>query len=1304
MHDKHRPHHHKHPHAAEPVAHDHIPVVYTPPSTRAEDLEPPPYVANPVLSVVGADRGLGIRHIENHLLVTFERWSRLNVGDVYEFYMRDTRNPVAWSEIRLGEETQARYQLAVHRDLVPLDFVSPCYGRVLRVGSGTESTSTPQTWLIKNTRPGGVDQDPGLPYHSALKLHLPADLQIPGSVLDPDRANQGVVLTIDPYPEMRIRDTIELYWNGHLVTLQLDEAHISRAKPIEVRVEPEVIFRPNGSGLLTLRFRVHDEVLNFSGEVQQWSKAVHLKSELDPSLLDRPYFLVNGFDATEVNFDTQGTGRFEIEVSVPTYLPGGTPTPENTMIFATLSGIRADGSPLVVRLKEFPARIGRSAVTDVANGDIKALINGSMQISYELHRKIAEDNYVYLGTSRRLMVTIFGTVSTMPPVKVVENDAGLIDPTLDHITVKFPEYTPYDSGYNVTLRLEAVRPGGGVEFYEQTLLAGTPPPGDRIVYKEDFLRFIGLSDVKIFYRVDDGQVGVLGGGGVLTVRESEHLTVQFGERVAQMPKPLLQHVDEHNNLDPAHVIGKVIVKLPYEHTASGDTFTWRWVGSALGGSTSGEILLNGGTAGKTVAFQVEKALVEANLNGEIRLSYSLIPANGTPTLRSEVLVVTVGQALGDLLRPEVLEASRNPDQLAPEAAIHGATIRVTFPQMLPTDRIRAVWTGIADIGSHSETKDGNTHKTVDFIVPANVVGADISPFGQQIKVQYFLIRGTRETPSLVLNLLLLNLTTLPIPTIEGIGDVPILELSKLKGTERTMINVWPFIHRAQRMWMEYRGTYANGTDYLEATYTNNLVEADGEINGIRPPTPVDKLRLLKDGSPLTISFWVSFERGGEKANAVLFRERHHTIQALPSELPHPFIGGASGTGPSVTVEPLVIEHDTRVTVKYDGMLTTDEIKLAWVYQDCTEYTITKKGNSGGTLEFNLTSFKVLNRSVNSTVMLRYSIVRNGVTVLSEVQTVRVNSIPVANLPRPLIEAVANGGTVDLNTFPGNAWIQVLKWPLSVAGQRMWITCRSANATALSVLVGHVVTAVEAANYVQILNAVSRAWLQALPSSQQFTVECSVTFDGSTDQARAVSFQTTTYTIRRQVAALVFNQTAVSLNTRTYLIPGNPTILPAFGAGNSIRHQASGGTPGYTYSSSNTGIAVVDSLGLVTVRGNGSATITVRDSSVPVQSKSYTVNVGNVVQCFGLGKNTLAGIRSAASGAGARMPSIDELKALYAAYGARWPMGNAQYWSDSYSHSDWLGKRFYHTFNIVTGAADTALDSNTSVQLLGVGLR
>lgn len=47
-----------------------------------EDLDTP-YVANAVQPVVDADVGLGIRHLENFLYITFERWFSLNVGDVF---------------------------------------------------------------------------------------------------------------------------------------------------------------------------------------------------------------------------------------------------------------------------------------------------------------------------------------------------------------------------------------------------------------------------------------------------------------------------------------------------------------------------------------------------------------------------------------------------------------------------------------------------------------------------------------------------------------------------------------------------------------------------------------------------------------------------------------------------------------------------------------------------------------------------------------------------------------------------------------------------------------------------------------------------------------------------------------------------------------------------------------------------------------------------------------------------------------------------------------------------------------------
>ncbi|MEN4947627.1 YncE family protein [Pseudomonas proteolytica] len=1076
-----------------------------------EDLDTP-YVANAVQPVVDADVGLGIRHLENFLYITFERWFSLNVGDVFKFYMG---NVEVWGEITTGKDAEPRYQLRISYDNVPTGFLYPCYGSVLRAGSSTESTSPKQTWFVKKTRPGGVDKDPGEPYHSELVVSLPADLQGPGAVLVPERADLGVVLTIERYPNIRVRDTIELYWNGHLVLLRLDEDHASGAKPIEVQVEPEVLYRPNGSGLLTIRFRVVDEVLNYSGGPwmnaeqfqQQWSQSIRLESDLDPSLLERPYFLLNNLDITDVDFDTHSEGHFQVEVFVPTRLPDNSLIPAGTQIVVTLSGVDAVGTPITLQLPPFAVRINRSAFADVPNSFLKQLINGTLQIAYDLEFPLGN----VLGTSRRLSVTIYGTLSTMPPVRIVEAEAGLVDPTLPYITVEFPEYIPYDRNYSVTLRMEAMRPDGAVEFYEQVLLAGDPPPPTRfrIVFNSDFKRFENINDVSVFYRVDDGKVGALG-ANLLTVRESERLTVQFGTRVASMPPPLLQGVDEHDNLDPADVIGQAILTLPYVRTFSGDKFIWNWTGTGIGGSTSGEIELNNGTAGRPVAFPVSTSFINPNFNGEIRIRYSLVPADGSPVLSSEVLIISVGVALGDLPRPEVEEASRHPDQVTPEALTAGATIKVTFAQMQTGDRVRACWKGVDSIGSHCETQDGNSIKTLFYTVPPEVVASNIQPGGRIIQVQYFLLRGTREIPSPVLSLLLLPLTTLSIPTIEGIGESPMLDLSRLAGHERTMLNTWHFTHAAQRMWMEYHGEYADGTPYFEATYTANLVTDDGVSQGILPPTPVDELRLLKDGSRLSIQFWVSFDRTSDKSNAVLFRIREHTIQALPGVLPHPFISGASGTGPDVTIaNPLSIENTMRVSVAY-AMAPTDRITLEMIFQSGTPYTVSLDGQAGGTVVFSLSN-AILARCVNSTVCVRYSVLRNGQTIPSHLQTVTFGTIAAANLPRPLINNIANGGTLDLTAFTGNATASVAKWRLSAAKQRVWLTCSSAGVADLDVLDGVEISATEAAN--GLVNIpVQRNWLAALPTGSQLTVTCKVTFDGSPDKAQAVDFQSATYSV------------------------------------------------------------------------------------------------------------------------------------------------------------------------------------------------
>jgi hypothetical protein len=205
-----------------------------------------------------------------------------------------------------------------------------------------------------------------------------------------------------------------------------------------------------------------------------------------------------------------------------------------------------------------------------------------------------------------------------------------------------------------------------------------------------------------------------------------------------------------------------------------------------------------------------------------------------------------------------------------------------------------------------------------------------------------------------------------------------------------------------------------------------------------------------------------------------------------------------------------------------------------------------------------------------------------------------------------------------------------------------------------------------------------------------TVTYLVTRNGVERESHALAL-----TVREE---MVLDTSPASLPGKIYLMPGYPDLLPAFPTGTTVLRQASGGRPPYTYSSSNPKVAQVDSQGLTSVRGNGNATITVADAGG--ERKSYSVSVSGVIECHGVGAGSLAQMSAAASGIGARLPSIQQLGEIHAAYGNRWPMGNGNYWSSTLAKQSLLIK-WYYVKNLNTGQNYMLAHHNTS---LAVALR
>lgn len=180
--------------------------------------------------------------------------------------------------------------------------------------------------------------------------------------------------------------------------------------------------------------------------------------------------------------------------------------------------------------------------------------------------------------------------------------------------------------------------------------------------------------------------------------------------------------------------------------------------------------------------------------------------------------------------------------------------------------------------------------------------------------------------------------------------------------------------------------------------------------------------------------------------------------------------------------------------------------------------------------------------------------------------------------------------------------------------------------------------------------------------------------------------------------IMFDTSPVTLAGKIYLLPAHPDLLPTFPSGTTVHRIASGGRPPYTYSTSDAKVAVVAASGWTSVRGNGVATITVTDSAG--EQQSYDVTVTGVIECHGVGSGNYTQISNAAQRIGGRIPSIHELIEIYNAYGNRWPMGNANYWSSTVAKNV-FGAKWYYVKNLNTGKDYKLLHINSS---LGVAIR
>ncbi len=403
------------------------------------------------------------------------------------------------------------------------------------------------------------------------------------------------------------------------------------------------------------------------------------------------------------------------------------------------------------------------------------------------------------------------------------------------------------------------------------------------------------------------------------------------------------------------------------------------------------------------------------------------------------------------------------------------------------------------------------------------------------------------------------------------------------------------------------------------------------------------------------------------------------LQVLP-ELPLPEVKEATGD----VLDPANAVNGATVAVGASAELGVgDRVVVQWNGprgSDSKEKTIAD-AEAGKELAL-LFSAVLVEANKGQTVSIDYRVIRaNGVEQTSATLALKIQA-GIALLPAPYIDTVGPDGILNPSNIPESGATVRVRYDGMSTGDSVLVNWQGASAYQTP-------AQVVGAN-VELLFNVPKTFI-----NQSIGGSASVTYTVTRSGTALVS----TPLFLRVSQGLTLDPAPVTLSGKIYLIPGSPDLLPAFPTGTTVKRTASGGQAPYSYSSSDTKVAQVDIEGLASVRGNGTATITATDALG--NTASYPVTVTGVIHCGGLGSGKYAQIKAAAQSHGLRIPTIDELNQIFHAYGSRWPMGNARYWSSTVAAQNLVGMKWYLNKNLVTGANFKVFEHNGA---LGVGIR
>ncbi|TDV49379.1 hypothetical protein EDF87_10425 [Pseudomonas helmanticensis] len=763
---------------------------------------------------------------------------------------------------------------------------------VTRLG-GTAEDSLEMQVLVKLTRPGGEDhsEEPG---HPDLVMTIPEEILKGG--IDEDNVASGVPITIGkpddkpPYPFAAAGDVIRVSWGGVFVlSAPLTQAQADGTESIFVKIDAATIREAgdsDDSGLAVV-FEVYDLVDNRSSD---WSVEQRVLVAVDTTRLVAPLLKEALNNVLDVDKLGNADGTAQVWVSGSSFKVGDTP-------ILTIKGTPQEGPPVDIEVPgEALVSVPTTHETKIANSILRQLAKSQIALSYRLKKA---DGSADLRAKTQFIRAI-GEVQRLGAPIVLDEDSGALDPTLAQVRLEIPFDKSFVEGQVLKIFMLGTTPG---------LKPYLPDLPLRPITHNDI-----VAEAPLAYNVDGKHLAPVNGGtaefyyqqliadavlatldkyaGTRAIRESIHTDIlQVGEPRLELPEPVVAGVVD--GVLPADTAGTTLT-VPYTETVKGDEVFMFWIGS-ITGEYPDSIKLNEFTAGQRVPFPIPAAMIKGNDGGTVEAKYEIKRAAGG-TSYSNTLKFSVGVAL-DLKDPEIKEAPNN--ILQPIAAKDTLTAVVrAYPDMIGT-QVSVTWTGTPGEGSKTEGPiEVTAQQDLEVALPNSLVAFNL---GKTVRVIYTVIRNGVPQDSDELSLTVLPIADgdkdLPTPTIDGaVGDE--LDVTRLEEGAQLRIEKWMLQALGQCIWLRYDGTDKNG-DAVEKVFWAG--EAHQQAVGLVTAAQVAWLRELKDGSPLSITFKMNYDKVANADKAVGFPVRMYTVKTVQDVLPT--IDSVKGSSSDIEIPP-----------------------------------------------------------------------------------------------------------------------------------------------------------------------------------------------------------------------------------------------------------------------------------------------------------------------------------------------------------------------------------------------------------------